>query len=475
MTGERTALIGGLVFDPVEPDLAACETRTVVVSDGRIEAILQPDVPVPGDAITVDARGLLITPGFVNAHTHSPLAPLRGTADRLDHVGFMWRNQADTTGRSADDIAAVTRLAAATHLLAGTTTVIDHFPEQLPTLDAVAAAVGAYRDIGLRAVIALRVFDRPYDDIETPAARAILAAVGNPLEPRPAADILSFLEEAIEAFHDPGAGIAIWPGPSNPLRCSDDLLVGCADIAARHDTGLHAHLLETAVQRTLSLERTGVGGVAHLAALGILDARWSFAHAVWVDDADIDLLGHSRAVAVHNPQSNSKLGVGVMPLVAMRQAGVAIALGTDGASTNDTQSMQEAAALAAMLPRIRGEPREQWPDASNLFGAATAVGGRAVSTAWPTGRLLPGYAADLTLRSLTCPELSPLNDAAQQLVFADRGGSLRHVMVGGRWVMRDGALTGADLQELLRDAVMAIERQDAGLAALRALSSSGSG
>lgn len=475
MSDRRTALTGGLVFDPGEPDLAAARPRTVVVRGGRIEAVLAPDAVVPGDAEQVDASGLLITPGFVNAHTHSPLAPLRGTTDRLDHVGFMWRNQADTAGRSVDDVAAVTRLAAATHLLAGTTAVIDHFPEQLPTLEAVAAAVEAYREIGLRAVIALRVFDRRYDDIETPEAWAVLEDGANPLEPRPAADILSFLEEAIEAFHDPEGGIAIWPGPSNPLRCSDDLLVGCADIARRFDTGLHAHLLETAVQRTLSLERSGLGGVAHLARLGVLDARWSFAHAVWVDDADIDLLSESGAVAVHNPQSNSKLGVGVMPLVAMRKAGVAIALGTDGASTNDTQSMQEAAALAAMLPRIGGEPRERWPDAASLFEAATAVGGCAVGTAWRTGRLRPGYAADLALRRLATPELTPLNDAAQQLVFADRGSSVRHVMVGGRWVIRDGALTGADLADLLRDAAPSFGRRDARLDALRSLTGGGNG
>lgn len=475
MSDDRTALTGGLVFDPGEPDLAAPRPRTVVVSGGCIEAVLAPDAPVPGTAAPVDASGLLITPGFVNAHTHSPLAPLRGTTDRLDHVGFMWRNQADTAGRSIDDVAAVTRLAAATHLLAGTTTVIDHFPEQLPTLEAVAAAVAAYREIGLRAVIALRVFDRRYDDIETPEARAVLSGAANPLEPRPTADILSVLEEAIEAFHDPNAGIAIWPGPSNPLRCSDDLLIGCADIARRFDTGLHAHLLETAVQRTLGLERHGLGGVAHLARLGILDARWSFAHAVWVDDADIGLLSDSGAVAVHNPQSNSKLGVGVMPLVAMREAGVRIALGTDGASTNDTQSMQEAAALAAMLPRIGGEPRERWPDAASLVEAATAGGGRAVGTAWRTGRLRPGYAADLALRRLASPELTPLNDAAQQLIFADRGRSLRHIMVGGRWVLRDGALTGADIEDLMDAAARAIGRRDARLAPLRSLTADGNG
>ena len=141
--------------------------------------------------------------------------------------------------------------------------------------------------------------------------------------------------------------VSIMPGPSNPIRCSDEMLVRCHEIAAARDLGIHTHLLETRIQRTLAEERYGRTMVAQLDALGILDRRWSLAHTVWVDGDDIDLLAARKAVVVHNPHSNSKIGAGVAPIARMLASGVPVALGTDGASTNDTLSIHEAMSLAA--------------------------------------------------------------------------------------------------------------------------------
>ncbi|NNE83976.1 MAG: amidohydrolase family protein, partial [Alphaproteobacteria bacterium] len=352
-------------YQPVRADL---RIRDGVIAELDRQAKL---TPAPGDKV-IDARDRLVLPGFINAHAHSTMALLKGTTDGLNHPAFMWQNQADTVGRSAEEVELTTTLAAADMLRHGITSVIDHVPEQNAVSDTVAPVIRAWRKSGLRAAVALRVFDEAYDDIAAPG----LTAAQNALAHLPANEVLSRLIQTIEDWHRPAERISIYVGPSNTERCSDLLLAEGHALAARHKTGFHAHLLETEVQRTLCLEKRGTTPIVRLNRLGALTQRCSFAHCVWVDDAEIALLAESGAVVVHNPQSNAKLGVGTMPLTTMHEAGVQVALGTDGASTNDTQSIHEAMGLAILLPRIAGVGRSRWPD-SNVALDMAWVGGAA--------------------------------------------------------------------------------------------------
>ena len=144
------------------------------------------------------------------------------------------------------------------------------------------------------------------------------------------------------------AGSGFVPAPSNPMRCSDRLLAEVARIAERHDTPVHMHLLETAIQATIAQQkRYGWSMVQHLDRLGLLTDRLSTAHTIWLDDDDIALFAERGAIPVHNPESNLKLGTGISPIAKMLHAGVTVALGTDGASTNDNLDMHEVMRLAA--------------------------------------------------------------------------------------------------------------------------------
>jgi 5-methylthioadenosine/S-adenosylhomocysteine deaminase len=140
----------------------------VVVEDRRISAVVGAGTAPTAGATIIDARERLLMPGFVNAHTHSPTNVLKGTGDLLSHPAFMWRNQADTAGRTPDEIRLSAQLGCIEHLLGGTTSVIDHFPEQGFSETDVDAVVDAYRATGMRATIALRIFDEAYTDIEPP-------------------------------------------------------------------------------------------------------------------------------------------------------------------------------------------------------------------------------------------------------------------------------------------------------------------
>jgi cytosine/adenosine deaminase-related metal-dependent hydrolase len=398
----------------------------------------------------IDGRNRLLVPGLVNAHTHSPTNVLKGTGDVLTHPTFMWLNQADTAARTPDEVRLSALVGCIEHLLSGTTAVIDHFPEQGFSEEDVDAIVDAYRVSGLRALVALRIFDGSYDDILPPDG--LPAAIANPLGPRPLDESLALVESSV-ARHDGSADgrIRLCPAPSNPSRCSDALLSAVRDMAERRDTAVHMHLLETKIQAEIARSRYGVSMVAHLDRLGLLNDRLSCAHTIWVDAEDIERISTRGTIPVHNPESNLKIGTGIAPVAKMLQAGVVVALGTDGASTNDNLDMHEAMRLAAMLQRPFEPDRSRWPTAADALGMATVAGGKALRQSG-LGTLAAGAPADLVLHDLTAVPWIPLNDPLRQLVFSATSASVDTVMVGGRTLVEDGRIVAFDGAAILNEA-----------------------
>jgi 5-methylthioadenosine/S-adenosylhomocysteine deaminase len=431
----------------------------VVVEDRRISAVVGAGTAPTAGATIIDARERLLMPGFVNAHTHSPTNVLKGTGDLLSHPAFMWRNQADTAGRTPDEIRLSAQLGCIEHLLGGTTSVIDHFPEQGFSEADVDAVVDAYRATGMRATIALRIFDEAYTDIEPPDGYPSGFAIDNPLSPPPLEQTLALVEAAVTR-HDGNADgpIRICPAPSNPMRCSDRLLSSVVRIAERYDTAVHMHLLETAVQARIAKARYGRSMVRHLDTLGLLTDRLSTAHTIWVDDDDISLIAERGSIPVHNPESNLKLGSGISPIAKMLHAGVTVALGTDGASTNDNLDMHEVMRLALMLQRPSEPDRSRWPKASDAIAMATICGGKAMRCAG-LGSLAPGAPADLVLHDLGAPSWVPLNNPATQLVFGASAATVDTVIVDGKLIVEHGRIVAFDMQPILAEVRGFVQRQ----------------
>jgi cytosine/adenosine deaminase-related metal-dependent hydrolase len=330
--------------------------------------------------------------------------------------------------------------------------VIDHFPEQSFRSEDVAAVARAYRELGMRAVIALRVFDGTYDDIVPPQGLPSALAANNPLAAAPLAETMGIVEAAVTAHDEPGGLIRVFPAPSNPSRCSDELLTQCDALARRRGLGVHTHLLETEVQTRIAMERYGTTMVRQLDRLGVLSSRLSCAHTIWIDEPDIALLAERGVTVVHNPESNLKVGSGLMPLPAMRRHGLRVALGTDGASTNDNLVLHEAMRLALVLHRPRERDRSRWLGAGDALDMATTSGAAALQCAGQLGRIAPGQLADLVLYDLARPRWAPCNDPAQQLVFGETGDSVHTVVVDGRVVVEQGRVTTVDVAALVREA-----------------------
>ena len=466
--------------DPILIRQAACvmtgagslDDIDILIEDGRITTIGAVSETAPGTRV-IDGRDRLVTPGLVNAHWHSPMQLSAGTSDRMNHKVFMWQNQVDTAHRTPDDIYLSAIVGCLQMIRSGTTAVIDHFPEQGFGPEDVGTVVRAFEDCGMRAVVALRIFDGEYADIlppperRSPALQAALAG-GNTLAPRPLADTLDLVRTCIARFDRTAGRIRIFPAPSNPVRCSDELLSACQSIAEAHDTGVHCHMLETRTQAELAQARYGTTMIEHMVELGAFDRRWSNAHCNWLSPAEIALMGDRQAVAVFNPESNLKIGSGIPPIPALLAAGVPCALGTDGASTNDNLILHEAMQLAAILHRPGEHDRRRWVRCEDALAMATTGGAKAMLEP-NLGLLAPGQKADLVLHDLSAGWWTPLNDPVQQFVFGERGGSVRTVIVDGRILLDEGRVTMVDEAAVVAEARAVLGRVRARNDAVRAV------
>jgi cytosine/adenosine deaminase-related metal-dependent hydrolase len=404
----------------------------------------------------IEGRDRLVLPGLVNAHTHSSSNLLKGTADRLSHPAFMWLKQADTANRTPREIYVSAMLGCIEMLRSGTTACIDHVPDQLTGLENVEPIAQAYVDSGMRACLAFRFFDGEYSDIYPPEGTPadLLEEVRRVslLRPWAAADLSALCEEAIGRWHGTADRLSVFPAPSAAQRCTDTLLTACGELAERYDVGIHTHLLETRVQMEGARRQYGCTMVQHLDRLGVLTRRLSCAHTVWIDEEDIGRMADRGAVVVHNPESNLKIGSGIAPIPAMLRRGVTVALGTDGASTNDNQTLQNAMYLAAILHRPSEPRRNQWLSARDVLRMATQGGAAAMLLEGAIGSIEAGKRADLVLYDLTAPWWAPLNDPVQQLVYVDNGGSVDIVLIDGRVVLGGGRITAFDADAIVAEA-----------------------
>jgi cytosine/adenosine deaminase-related metal-dependent hydrolase len=455
-TKERILIRNALILT-VDARDTVHESGSILIEDGRIAAVGQlPEAESGRCDRVIEGTGRLVVPGFVNGHLHSPMNITKATIERLSHPALMWLNQADTAHRTHREIYVCALLGCIEMLMTGTTSVLDNYPEQVFELTDVEPAVHAYRDAGMRAVVALRIFDEEYSDIfpadgSVPDDLAADLRRLSPLRPRPVEELRALCEESIRRWNGLEGRIRIFPAPSNPSRCSDGLLTACQELAERYDVGIHAHLLETHIQTVIAQRRYGCTMVRHLDRLGVLTRRLSCAHSIWLDAEDIERMADRRAVVVHNPESNLKVGTGIAPIPAMLAHGVPVALGTDGTSSNDNLILQNAMQIATLLHRT-SEPRDRWISARDVLRMATRGGAQAMLLDDAIGSIEVGKRADLVLYDLSAPWWTPLNDPVQQLVYGENGGSVDTVLVDGRVVVDGRRITTFDADAVLAEA-----------------------
>jgi 5-methylthioadenosine/S-adenosylhomocysteine deaminase len=460
MTARRTVIRGGLVLDPE----GQATLQDVLIDDGRILAIDNPGFDVSDDVETLSAADRMLIPGLISAHTHSHGALNRGAVDdKVSLEMFLTGRGASPRSRGVDDKYLSAALSAAEMIRKGCTACFDltvEFPE--PSREGISAVAQAYRDAGMRAVIAPMIADRTIYQ----ALPGLLETLPDELRSRCAGLSAAPIEHTFSACSDI---LANWEfdrrwirpalGPTIPLYCSDEFLIACARLAREHGIAMQTHLAESRAQAAVGLARYGKSLVEHLDELGFLSERLSAAHAIWLDDDDIARLGQAGVSAAHNPSSNLRLGSGVAPVRKMLRNGMAVGVGTDASNTSDGQNMFEATRLASYLSRIDGFATDEWISAGEAFRLATA-GSATVLGFEKIGRLAVGYEADIVFLRLDSPHFVPLRSPLLQMVFAENGASVDTVMIGGRIVFRDGKLLTLDESLLRRQAQEAAHRLD---------------
>ena len=461
---------GGRLLDPPRH---RGELGDLLVDGDTIREVGPPGLAVPAGAQEVDARDRLLMPGLVNAHTHAHGALGKGLiGDRWPLELLLNVSPATNAERTLEDKRLSATLSAVEMVRKGATACFDlcvEFPG--PSVEGTLAVADAYREVGMRAVVAPMVSDRTLYE----ALPGLIEAVPEPLRARamamraaPARTILDVSREIARRWPYDRTRLRPALGPTIPLHCSDELLRDCRDLGREWDLPLQTHLAESRIQAVLGMQRYGRSLTVHLGSLGILGPTMSAAHAIWIDEDDMRRLADAGAVAVHNPLSNLRLGSGVAPVARLRAHGVQVALGTDAANTSDSQSMFEGIRLAAYLSRVRDPDPDRWLSVDDALGMATAGGAAALGFGDAIGRIAPGARADLVVLDMRHINSVPLHDAALQVVNGENGQAIESVMIAGRWVLKDGTMQTVDearlrqrvAEAVLRLAAVTVDRRD---------------
>lgn len=427
----------------------------LVIQDNRIFEIGRALEPGP-DAQVLNARGKLVIPGLINAHCHSDELLLRGMLDKLPLEPWMLYSLPlyDYGPFSPRLLYLRTMLGAIEMLQSGVTAVQDDVSESPHmTLEGARAVRQAYADIGIRANVTCNQANL-YEFEKVPYLRELLPpdelARMQQAAPMSEADILAFYREVIREWHGAANGrLRVTLSFSAPQRCTPSYMQSMFALAEEFDLPLHMHILETKTQRVTGEVFFHKSVIQYARELDLLSPRTTIVHAIWLDDADIATMGMAGANVAHNPASNLKLGSGIMPLRKLVRAGVNVALGTDGASSNDSVNIWECLKLAATLHRMASPHAADWPDASEAFQMGTQNGAHSMLLDSQVGKLEPGYKADLALLDLHTPAFTPLNDAVNQLVYCENGSSVDTVIVDGRIVVAGGRVMTVDAGALL--------------------------
>lgn len=415
------------------------ENGVVAIAGNRIAALgARAEFPAAMTAPTVlDLAGRVITPGFVNVHTHAVLSLMRGIA--LD-MGFA---PAYTVGVphghdiAEDEAVALARLGALEALTFGSTVMVDSYVHAQATLPAMA-------DIGLRVWSCSRFHDVDFTRVH----EGIWLH-----DPRIGDDCIAATRQLMRDHHGGAGGrMNVMLAPHAPDTCSDALLARVAALAAETGLRLWTHLSQSPLENKVIRERSGCTPAELLARVGLLNDKLLAAHCIYVSDDDIRRIADSGATVAHVPKGNATGGA-MAPTPALKKAGARIALGTD----NLTQDMAEAMRWALAVARIQiGAVAPDWQPADAL-DMATRAGARALGTEHEMGMLAAGYLADLVVFDFRRAHLTPLLDPLGTLVHDACGRDVEHVFVDGRQVIASGAPTLVDGERIRADAQRAAE------------------
>jgi 5-methylthioadenosine/S-adenosylhomocysteine deaminase len=424
-----TLVFNGSVMT-VNPAFDRIEDGVVGIRDGRIETVAKRrgEISAYPARSFHDAGGGLILPGLINTHVHLPMSLFRGLADDLPLAEWLNAHIFPAEQRHINPAAirTGTRLACLEMLLSGTTTCCDGYFYE----DAVAEAV---HEMGMRAVLAQGVVDFPAPGVPDPARNVEAAA------------------EYVKRWQNVSPLIHPSIFCHSPYTCGPETLTRAKEAAVRAGVCFQIHVAETRDEVEQIRAARGVSPVRFLHDLGVLDSGTLAAHAVWVDQQDIDILAETTAAIAHNPESNMKLASGAAPVPRFLKAGLAVGLGTDGCASNNNLDMFAEMDTAAKLHKVMAaDPTVM--SAREVLRMATIEGARALGLDAAIGSIEPGKAADLIVVNTRKPHLTPIYHPESHLVYAAGGADVRDVFIQGQLRVCNRELLGHNAAGIMTEA-----------------------
>ncbi|KUH33153.1 N-ethylammeline chlorohydrolase [Thermococcus celericrescens] len=397
--------------------------RADVLIEGNRIVSVEKKINETADTV-IDATGRVVSPGFINLHTHSPMGLLRGLADDLPLMDWLqnhiWPREAKLT-REYTKVGAY--LGALEMIKTGTTAFLDMYF----FMDAVAEVV---EESGLRGYLSYGMID-----------------LGDPEKTEKELKEALRTMEFIEKLGSDRVHFVF--GPHAPYTCSIALLKEVRRLASEHNKLITIHVSETMAEIGQITERYGKSPVVLLDDIGFLGNDVIIAHGVWLDSRDIQILARHGVTVAHNPGSNMKLASGVMPLEKLLNAGVNIGLGTDGSASNNNLDMLDEMKLAALLHKVHNlDPTVA--DARTVFRMATLNGAKALSL--KAGVIKEGYLADIAIINFNRPHLRPINDVISHLVYSANGNDVETTIADGKILMLDREVLTLDEERILDEA-----------------------
>lgn len=412
---------------PVDPGGAVLEHHAIAIRDGRIAAILPADTArqrfQPAAKLTRESH--VVLPGLINAHTHAAMTLLRGFAEDLPLERWLRQGvwPAEQRWVSAEMVRDGTKHAVAEMLKGGTTCFSDQyfFPE-------VVAEVA--EEFKLRAMIGSPVFD----------GETAWASSGE-----------QCLRKASDELHDRYADhplVSSCFAPHSTDVISDDTFNALRVLADQLDRRVQIHLHESRTEISNALDQTGMRPLQRLQNLGLVNASLMAVHAVHLSDTEREQMASAGVSVTHCPRSNLKLASGIANVPGLLDAGVNVALGTDGAGSNNVLDMLGEMRAAAMLAKTLSEDASVL-DVHTVIRLATLNGAVALGLGDVTGSLTVGKWADITCIDLNHLRSQPVYDPAAQLVYTCGPDQVSDVWVAGRHQVDSGRLIAADEQDIM--------------------------
>ena len=449
----------------LENPIGMSNSCNVFIKNGKIYKI-DADITVDDDCHVIDAKNNLLMPGLINGHFHSSVNHMKGSLPSLPLEIFMLYEspELECLRPTPREAYLRTMLGCMEMLKCGTTSVQDDcffVPE--PDEAIIDAVVQAYIDSGMRVRLAL---DQPELDelkkfpfLNEIVPNDIRAKLSKPPKTN-AKKLLELYKYLIDKWHGCADGrIKAAVSCSAPQRVSGDYFLKLNDVSESYNLPLYAHMLETRLQRVLG--ETCLNGkslVKYANDLGVMSKRLNIVHAIWVDDTDLEIISEKEACIAHNPNSNLRLGSGVMPLRKILDKNISVCLGVDEAIADDAVNMWSVMKTTGSIHNLTDWNYYTWPSAKEILISATRNGGRAMQEP-KLGTLEIGAPADLILVNLQSLPFVPLNNLLRQLVYCELGNSVYLTMVAGKIVSTDQKLSTTNEDEILVEASAIFEKK----------------